>query len=80
MLEECRYRSNVTACAIKFMIITGRGRLIYPPLSTVSHDSNRSVPLIMVTVNQMDKWIVCADMIQPLRQIEPPIDLLAQSA
>ncbi len=30
--------------------------------------------------NFMDEWIVCAGLLRPLRQIEPPIEPVGQSA
>ncbi len=44
LLKKYRHHSNVTACALKFMITNCRSGLACPPYGTVLHKPNRYAP------------------------------------
>ena len=60
LLKKCRNCSNVTACAIKFMKTVGADLYVRPTVPSCTNPTALRHQ-IMVSMNQMDECIDCAD-------------------
>ena len=77
LLKKYCHRMNLTACAIECTKMVGADLYIRPKVPSCTN-STATRHLVLVSTNEMDE--LCADMVQPPRQIKPPIEPVGQSA